>query len=269
MKRILIIPVLLCVATLALALPTPKEVAAAVGSGNLPQAETMLREVVAEKPGSAKAHYELGQVLAREGRKIEAAQELQQAQKIDPALKFVSDPQHFNNLLAKVTASPSLPPTVTTPVPVQQVAGPATPSSFPWGFVLIGGGLMIFVWVVVRRFANEPLPARASVPAAVGAGYGGAGVSGGGYAAPAPTPGSGIGGALLGGVAGLAAGYGLAKVLEGSSESHHTQQNVDGGNGFVPIEPSPQADYGAFDAGAGDSWDSGDSGDASSSSDPW
>ena len=269
MKRILIIPVLLCVATLALALPTPKEVAAAVGSGNLPQAENMLREVVADKPGSAKAHYELGQVLAREGRKIEAGQELQQAQRIDPALKFVSDPQHFHNLLAKVTASPSLPPTVNTPAPVQQTAAPVAPSSFPWNYVLIGGGLLMFIWVVVRRFPNAPLVGSTLGPAALGASYGGAGYAPGGYGAPAPTTSSGIGGAVLGGVAGLAAGYGLAKVLEGSGDGHHLQQNADGGNGFIPIEASPQADDGAFDAGTGDSWDSGDSGDTSSGSDNW
>ena len=54
------------VATVALALPSPKDIEAAVNAGHNAQAEAMLREVIQEKSQSAKAHYELGQVLARE-----------------------------------------------------------------------------------------------------------------------------------------------------------------------------------------------------------
>ena len=57
--------VLMGVCTLALALPSPKDIEAAVNAGRLTQAETMLREVLQDKPGSARAHYELGQVPCR------------------------------------------------------------------------------------------------------------------------------------------------------------------------------------------------------------
>ena len=49
-------------ASFALALPTPKDIEAAVAAGQYAQAETMLRDVLQDKPQSAKAHYELGQV---------------------------------------------------------------------------------------------------------------------------------------------------------------------------------------------------------------
>ena len=59
-------------ASLVLALPTPKDIEAAVAAGRYTQAESMLREVLQDKPQSAKAHYELGQVLAQLQRYKEA-----------------------------------------------------------------------------------------------------------------------------------------------------------------------------------------------------
>ena len=59
------------------ALPSPKDIEAALNAGQTAQAESMLREVLKEKPQSAKAHYELGQVLSRQGRSEEHTSELQ------------------------------------------------------------------------------------------------------------------------------------------------------------------------------------------------
>ena len=67
LQRMLLALTLALAAGWALALPSPKDIEAAVGAGQLPQAEAMLREVLQTKPQSAKAHYELGQVLARQG----------------------------------------------------------------------------------------------------------------------------------------------------------------------------------------------------------
>ena len=82
----------------ALALPSPKDIEAAVDAGHLAQAESMLREVIQEKPQSAKAHYELGEVLAREGHYAQAAQELKEAKSLEPSLKFTHQPEQFNAL---------------------------------------------------------------------------------------------------------------------------------------------------------------------------
>ena len=76
---------LLCLSTWALALPGPKDIEASVQAGQFDRAESQLREVLREKPTSARAHYELGQVLAREGRYFEAEQALRQAQKLEPS----------------------------------------------------------------------------------------------------------------------------------------------------------------------------------------
>ena len=67
---------LLCLSTWALALPSPKDIEASVQAGQFDRAESQLREVLREKPSSARAQYELGQVLAREGRYLEAEQAL-------------------------------------------------------------------------------------------------------------------------------------------------------------------------------------------------
>jgi len=79
-------------ASLALALPSPKDIESAVNAGNLSQAESMLRDVIQEKPQSAKAHYELGQVLARQARFADAQQAMSKAKAIDPSLKFATSP---------------------------------------------------------------------------------------------------------------------------------------------------------------------------------
>ena len=65
--KVLLLSLTIGLSSLVLALPTPKDIAASVQSGQLDRAETQLREVLKAKPDSAKAHYELGEVLARIG----------------------------------------------------------------------------------------------------------------------------------------------------------------------------------------------------------
>ena len=277
MKRVLLALCLLVASSLALALPTPKEIDAAVKAGHLGQAETMLHEVIQAKPGSAKAHYELGQVLALASRPAEALKELQEAERLDPALKFATDPLHFRNLTNQVkraaattaparSAGPAAPAsTASTAVPAN---GPA--ASIPWGFLLLGGGGVVLVWLLLRRRAAPRVPATPTPfgqPAVADGGYG-TGFGNGygnsyGYGQPPAPPqapwGGGVGGAVLGGVAGLAAGYGLAKLLEGreaGSSGAHSAGNLD--SNLTPVPPVA-LDYGDFDAGRGDGWD-GDAG---------
>lgn len=265
MKRAMTAFVLVLLSSVALALPAPKDIEAAVKSGQLSQAETMLHEVIKEKPNSAKAHYELGQVLAREGRNHDARQELLAAQRLDPSLKFATDPQHFRDLLNRIPDAGK--PTLTVPpAPLATHAAPAAPaeSSFPWVYILAGGGVLIVIWLVLSRAtaaAGRPSATLAGGSTASAGGYG----YGPGYGVPPQSPASGVGGAVLGGLAGMAAGYGLAKVLEhGDSRSTHDVAND---NGFIPIDSGSQPDYGDFDAGAGgDSWDAGG---ASADDDSW
>jgi hypothetical protein len=73
-----------------------------------------------------------------------------------------------------------------------------------------------------------------------------------------------MGGAVMGGVAGLAAGYALSKAMEGGANHSNSAPGSSAANpsndsaGYVPFDNASRPDMGAFDAGAGgDSWDVG------------
>ena len=275
--KVLLLSLMLGLSTLVLALPSPKDIEASVQAGQFDRAETQLREVLKARPDSAKAHYELGQVLARQGRFIEAEQALTEARKLEPSLKFASSAQQFNELLAKVTTKTAAPATAapaqvrTSPPPAAVVPAPARPESkTPWGLILLGvaGVALVVAWV--RRSAaakSAPMAAYPAAPAAEPRGFGQAyspnaaypPANAPGYPA-APMGGAGTGstvrGAVVGGLAGLAAGYALSKAMDGTQQ--HGASGASGlqNEGYRPLDNAPaQPDLGAFDAGTGDSWD--------------
>ena len=278
--RWLSIGLLAVACSLALALPSPKDISAAVEAGDLARAETLLHEVLKEKPNSAKAHYELGEVLARAKRYDEALAQLNQARAIDPALKFASSPDKFSQTVDKVSAAAAAAKTAATsqnlnPAPAaparSNVAPAASASSFPTGYVVGGIILLVLLFVLIRR-SQAPRP----VPMPMGAYPGAPGYAPGGAMAPAPyggygaqpQAGSGIGGAVLGGVAGLAAGYALSKAMEGGNANAGQAQHAATGNeGYVPFDTPPAPDMGSFDAGSGSGWDAADSGGGDSGGD--
>ena len=197
LQRMLLALTLALAAGLALALPSPKEIEAAVGAGQLPQAETMLREVLQAKPQSAKAHYELGQVLARQGKYFEAQQALDQAKTIDPTLKFATSPEAFaktyDTVHAQVRGTPSAAsPKSAVATPAAPVASPAPASPAPSGgfnlmYVWIGvAGLVVLGLVLRRRAAAAPAVATpgatayAGMPPAAQPAYNGAAMATGG-----------------------------------------------------------------------------------------
>ena len=279
-------------ASLALALPTPKDIEAAVAAGQYTQAETMLREVLQEKPQSAKAHYELGQVLAHAHRYKDAQTELQKAKDIDPSLKFATSPEKFNTVLSKVSelaAAPSssvvMAPSVapgthaeTKAAPESAASGGGSPLSYVW--LAIAGLVVLGLWLrrSAANAANNVNPAAyAPAPTPMGAAPGQRGFGAQftpnaaptayapqGYAQP-NTGGSTMTGAVVGGLAGVAAGYALSKALEGD---HHAASPAaatpsSGNGGYVPFDTPAQPDLGAFDAGSGSDWDAADSGGGS------
>jgi hypothetical protein len=234
----------------AWALPAPKDIEVAVQAGHFGQAESMLQEVLRDKPGSAKAHYELGQVLAREGRYVAAREQLLEAKKLEPTLKFASSPAQFDDVLNKVTRSISNgvaaahAPSPSSVVAPSGSAAPAfsAPEASPsrlLPYALLGiGGLFALGWWLRRSGsaggANSAIPGRydpaySPVPAG-GAGTGFGSPQGPAYGqsygpsygpgyGPPPAASSGMGstvtGAVVGGLAGVAAGYALSRALEG------------------------------------------------------
>lgn len=276
--------VVLCTAlvtsALAFALPAPKDIEAAVSQGQLPQAESMLREVIQAKPQSAKAHYELGQVLLRQHRAKEAHTELLAAKAMDPSLKFATSPQQFEAILAQANALPAHSSTASQATTASSTAasphlGSPSESGFSLNGVWIGIAALLVIALLIRSRRPSPAPYAAPAPdmnAGPGTAFGrnpayAPAHPAAGYPPAAASSGSSITGAVVGGLAGVAAGYALSKALEGD---HHSapaaaSSNSWGDNqGLVRVdEPAPPA----FDAGSGgNDWGDDDNG---SSDDNW
>jgi Flp pilus assembly protein TadD len=64
--------------------PSTQEVEAQVRQGNYAQAETMMREVVAARPDSARAHHVYAEILAHNRNLAQAAEEAQRARCVTP-----------------------------------------------------------------------------------------------------------------------------------------------------------------------------------------
>jgi len=272
-------------ASVCLALPAPHDIEQAVANGQLPQAERMLREVIAEKPGSARARYELAQVLAREGQYTEALQAIRSARELDPSLKFAQSPEKFNAVAQTIEqhASAKVAPTTThAPVASSAIPAPGTQTAWMWPALLTGGFALLALWLWRRVQARPALQPQASgmgsyaadAPRGFGAQYDPRGPAATGYGtpypAPAPSAGSGVAGAVVGGLAGVAAGYALSKALEGhdhpaSSAAMGATRTNDPMQDAGLVRMDPGADLGSFDAGSGDDW----GGDSGGSDDNW
>ena len=74
--------------SIALALPTPSDIAREVDAGHYHKAEMLLKEVLTKEPNSAKAHYMLSQVYYLEGKYQKALKELNEAKRLDPSESF-------------------------------------------------------------------------------------------------------------------------------------------------------------------------------------
>ena len=266
MRRLLAAATLAATATFALALtspvfaagdPTVDQIYTAANSGHLDQAQTMISQVLADHPGSAKAHYIQAELYAKEGKIPSARTELATAEQLQPGLPH-ENPRSVQQLKAQLGLGGggvmrSVNPAMMRSVPAER--------PFPWGTVLVLVGVVALLWMVFRR--------RTTYPQYPAAGPGGPGMGGGapGYGpgyGPAPM-GGGIGSGIAGGLAsGLAVGAG---VVAGEELAHHF---LDGGRGGGVIPPAeagesgnPNADMGGADFGVNDpgsGWDDGGGG---------
>jgi hypothetical protein len=231
LRQSLLALTLVASATAALALPSVQDVAAEVHAGRYAQAETMLREVLAAKPKSARAHYLYAEVLAHNRKFDDARREADEAARLDPTLAFTTPEKFraFQHMLERqkaggsTTADTSISPTaalpapVTTPQPSRISTAAPTPerssgsSGVPgWVWVLGFAGLAFgaWRWASARQAQQARMapvgqglggygPAYAQSPAAAGnmPGFGNGAPVGGygpGYGAPAAAPGSGL-----------------------------------------------------------------------------
>ena len=268
------------------ALPTNQEVEAAVQSGKYAQAETMMSEVVASKPGSARAHYVYAEILAHNANFTKASAEARKARELDPKLAFTQPEKFeaFERMLVREQAQPLTSRAQSTASTTGNAIAPAITSAgladraggipgWVWGAGLLVAGFLL--WRGFNRSRSEPTGAVSG--AGVSPGYAAApGPAATGYGAPssaamapaygpgapmAPRPGSGLLGTGLAVAGGLAGGMLLDEML-------HPRQGAGNNvaNGLVPgpIDRPPADDAAAraledrpVDFGNGDDWDAG------------
>ena len=232
--------------------PTVDQIYTAANSGHLDQAQQMITQVLADHPGSARAHYVQAELYAKEGKTSPARSELASAEQLQPGLPK-ENPRSVQELKAQLGVSGGAISGMVRSVPAER--------RFPWGTVLIlAAAVGLLLMVFRRRSYVQQYPAAGpgagGAPGAYGPGYG-----------PAPMGGGGIGSGIAGGLAsGLAVGAG---VVAGEELAHHFLDGGRGGGGGVipPAEAgesgNPNADMGGADFGVNDpgsGWDDGGGG---------
>ena len=289
MKKSIVGWVLVVACAAAWALPTNQEVEAAVQSGKYAQAETMMSEVVAAKPGSARAHYVFAEILAHNAQFTKAAVEAKKARELDPKIAFTQPDKFeaFERMLVREQAQTQTPRAQSTPSTTfnatATAAAPVTPSAAPaeraggipgwvWGAGLLGV-VGFLLWRGFNRSRSAPTgvtpgaggnPGYAAAPAATGYGSpsGAAMTPGYGPGSPmAPRPSSGLLGTCLAVAGGLAGGMLLDEML-------HPRPGAGSGSANSltpgPVDRPPADDAAAraledrpVDFGNGDDWDAG------------
>jgi hypothetical protein len=289
MRRFVLAAILAGFAFGAWALPTVDDVQAEVARGNYVHAEDMMRDVIAAKPGSARAHYVYAEILAHNKRFTMAAEQAARAKSIDPTLKFTQPEkfQAFEQVLEReqaaerrpVAAERAIAPTMREPAPVERGSGVP---GWVWGLGLVAVGVVAWRAFSARRQAAAP----ASVPAYAATSAPGtmaAGTPMGGYGpgyAPAASAGSGLLGTGLAVAGGVAAGMLAEKLLSGRQQSNAGQlfPEASRGLGSSPLEDSigdsaaaRELEERPVDFGNGDGWGGGDAGggDAGGSDGGW
>jgi len=258
------------------ALPRVEDVQDAVRRSDYPAAENLVREVLGEKPENAKAHYLLAEILAHEGRIVEARRQAEMARQYDPQITFTT-PERFRQFEARLgTASDARNGAPDRRAPAASSDSPFG-SSGVWLLLIIGGGIAYFV---LRRrnapprvgnygnsqdatFGNQPPPGAPGYPP-------------GQYppgAYPPNSPRGGVGSSVAAGLGGIATGMLAEHLIEGAMGRHHESgtlpdgsvseqssadafhdQPIDFGNGSDWDAGSSSDDGGGFDSGGGSDW---------------
>lgn len=260
----------------ASALPSLDAVKAEVQKGHYAQAQTMMEEVVAAKPSSARAHYIYAEILAHNKRFDEAARQATTAGTLDPAIGF-TDPAKFKAFEALLEreqreAKALAPAALAAPAMVARAAPVPEPSSGIPGWVWIAGLLAFgaLAWSAWRR----PTPAAArAMPMAMGGAPAGFPAAGGGYGnnygngygpGAMPQQGSGLLGVGLAAAGGVAAGMLAEKLMSGGShEPMAAAASTPNQSGLVPgmFDDAGAQSSAAYelqqepvDFGSGDDW---------------
>ena len=286
MKRLWFGALLVVLTPLVWALPTVQDVDAEVQRGHYAQAESMMQEVVAAKPQSARAHYVYAQILAHNGRFSVAAAEETRARQLDPAMKFskAEDVRAFEQLLEKerrrtpsdgtvlggVGPTAAMVPGAVAPPPSRQDARqlveprPSLAGLPGWFWPAAIIALAFVVWRMMRSSARVPSLVAGAAPPYGAAGYGPGGAYPPGMVGPGtgPAPGGGLMGVGLAAAGGVAAGMLAERLLDRGHEQRGGDAFYDGSGAG---SSAPDADARALedrsiDFGSGSDWSDGGGG---------
>jgi hypothetical protein len=263
----------------------------AAESGKFIEAQAMMDKVLADHPNSGRAHFVEAELLAKQGKRSQAAAELATAERLSPGLKFAKPEavQHLRAALGNRAGAVS-PSTMglSNPRPAAQEVTPAqapmpfqAPASrgLPWGTLLVLGALIVLAFMFFRR--KRPTQPGMGAPGSYGAnfqgypqggqpGYPNAGQPGypqqpgyppqPGYGAPAAGMGGGLGSGIVGGLAtgaalgaGMVAGQALAhRFTDGNRDDSGNHLGSGGGFGNTPSQPQVDAPPADYDMGGSD-----------------
>jgi hypothetical protein len=276
--RIILLPLAIACAAPVFAAEdaTVHQVYQAAEAGKFDEAQAMMDKVLRDHPNSGKAHYIEAELLAKQGRMIEAESELAKAERLAPGLPFAK-PAAVQKLKTLIAGSSAVAPSANrAPAPTGYAQpsyanrpAPAAPgSSMPWGMLVMLAGVVALVIFAIRSMRRKAV--QTFQPAGPGgyapAGFGGA--PGQPYQPPyGGAPGApGIGSGIMGGLAtGAAVGAGI---VAGEALMHHFTDRDNGNNSnanqvnntpLAPEAPLPDdmggTDFGISDGGG--SWDDG------------
>lgn len=298
--------------------PTIHDVYVAAEAGKFTEAQAMMDQVLKAHPNSATAHFVEAELLAKQGKFVQAQAELAVAERIAPGLPKV-DPKALSKLRTllvegqKPRSSYAQTPARTDSRSDSNFSnsnyGAPKSSGIPWGTVLImGAGLLGFIWLATRFMARRNQAAQGIQPAgqytpggaahdnapgyAPGGAYPQQGYPQQGYPQPGygqpgfgqpqagPTMGSRIMGGLATGAAvgaGIVAGEALARQFTGGSHdsgSSHDAGSSQPRNDIVYDDPGRDEllrrdDMGGNDFGVSGGWDDGGSGGGDSGGGDW
>lgn len=282
MRRVLVTLALAMLSFTAFALPSLDEVQAEVRRGNYAQAEASMREVVKDRPGSARAHYVYAEILAHNQRYDRAAQEVREARQLAPDLNFTQPDEFraFEALLARErrTSRPLSsmwsPANAWTPA-LDRPLAPARDTGIPaWLWVLSGAAVLLLLWrtaaVVSRAMATPANPAGTGYRYAAApqppASFSNPGAA---YApaSAAPSAASGMLGTGVAAAGGFAAGMLVDKLLSDGRERGMSGIGAAPGVGFLPggyegtssrDEAADELEQRPIDFGSGNGWGGGD-----------
>jgi hypothetical protein len=265
MKKLVASLAFVAMASAAWALPTLQQVEAEVQQGHTEHAESMMSEVIAAKPGSARAHYVYAEILARNGKFAKAAEEEAKARQIDPNASFASPEQvqAFEQLLDREQrpASRALQaPTAGGGVAPMRATAPS-PGIPSWIWLALLAAVAFFLW---RGFSRSRATAAAAWPGAGGVpapGYGGVN-PGAPYGPGAPAASSGLLGTGLAVAGGVAGGMLIDEMLHRRSDPGFDRggNGVFGSGGSDALQGNDAAtelETRQVDFGNGNDWDSG------------